>query len=638
MSNPNDDPHLTAYALGELHGTAKADIEARLAHDEDARRYVEQVRGLGEQLTQELAKESAPGLTERQKARVERQAKKPAGRTRLIINIAASVAIVGILAAMLLPALGRAREKSRRTSNSRLLQVAKGSTMGLTSDGDFFPSSAPNPGSGTPPTDREQYDAIVDNPFVRVADDPRSTFSIDVDTASYAIVRRFLNQYQRPVRGAVRIEELINYFDYDYAPPANVLYLNGHAKWPPASEPFAVHSEVNAAPWNEKHRLVKIGLKGRVVEVDKRPPSNLVFLLDVSGSMDSPDKLELVKAAMKLLLDRLGENDRVALVVYAGAAGMVLDSTPCDRKAQIAAAIDHLAAGGSTAGGAGIELAYKVARTNFITGGVNRVILCTDGDFNVGATSRSALTDLIERQAKSGVYLSIFGFGMGNYQDATMEELSNKGNGNYGYIDTISEARKALVEQMSGTLVTIAKDVKIQVEFNPARVAAFRLIGYENRVLAHRDFNDDRKDAGDIGAGHTVTALYEIVPAGEEIDIPGVDPLKYQKPVAPSDAANAGELMTVKLRYKLPDGDASTLMSVSIADAGQSLQNASPDFRFAAAVAMFGMILRDSEFKGAATLDGAIELARSGQGPDKHGYRAEFIGLAKKAKAVLQKD
>ena len=476
-----------------------------------------------------------------------------------------------------------------------------------------------------PPVDREQYDAIVENPFIRVADDPRSTFSIDVDTASYALVRRFLTQYQLPVRGAVRIEELINYFDYDYEPPTG-------------EDPFAVHCDVNAAPWNPKHRLVKIGLKGREIDVHKRPMSNLVFLLDVSGSMSSDDKLGLVKKSMKLLLDRLNENDRVAIVVYAGAAGLVLDSTPCDEKADIRRAIDRLSAGGSTAGGAGIQLAYKVARANFIEGGVNRVILCTDGDFNVGMTSRSDLVDLIEKQAKSGVYLSIFGFGTGNYQDATMEELSNKGNGNYGYIDTINEARKAMVEQASGTLVTIAKDVKIQIEFNPARVAGFRLIGYENRVLEHQDFNDDKKDAGDIGAGHTVTALYEVVPVGQEIDVPGVDPLKYQRPTRLTPAAATDELMTVKLRYKQPDGDTSTLMTVPVTDDGQELRNAGGDFKFASAVAMFGMILRDSKYKGTGTMDDVIELAREGQGADKHGYRAEFIDLARRAKAVLGED
>jgi len=470
----------------------------------------------------------------------------------------------------------------------------------------------------------ETYDHIVENAFRRVTDHPLSTFSIDVDTASYSNVRRFLRGGSLPPAGAVRTEELINYFTYDYRPPS-----------PEDAVPFAARAEVAGCPWNVDHRLVRIALKGREVQPDKRPLSNLVFLLDVSGSMSAPNKLSLVKRAMKMLVDRLGENDRVAIAVYAGASGLVLESTRCDRKEKILSSLDRLRAGGSTNGGAGIQLAYRVAEANFIAGGVNRVILCTDGDFNIGTTNQSELIRLIEAKAKSGVFLSVLGFGMGNYKDSTLEKLADKGNGNYAYIDTVREARKVLVQQMSGTLVTIAKDVKVQVEFNPARVAAYRLIGYENRILAKEDFNNDAKDAGEIGAGHTITAFYEVVPAGKPVPAAGkVDPLKYQK-TAPRPAGDAsGELLTIKLRYKQPDGDTSRLVSFPLSDEGRSFSKASADFRFASAVAAFGMLLRDSQYKGAYTFDAVIELAGSSRGPDEDGYRAEFIELAKRARSL----
>ncbi|MDP6636608.1 MAG: VWA domain-containing protein, partial [Phycisphaerae bacterium] len=399
-------------------------------------------------------------------------------------------------------------------------------------------------GEVIPQHNTETYDRIVDNAFKLVADHPLSTFSTDVDTASYANVRRFLAHNQLPPPGAVRIEEMINYFTYSYDQPTSR-----------SPHPFAVHAEAASCPWEPKHRLVRIALKGRELDPAKRPPSNLVFLLDVSGSMGSHNKLPLVKAAMKMLVEQLGEGDRVAIVVYAGASGLVLDSTSCDRKERIISALDKLQAGGSTNGGAGIELAYSVAISNFIKGGTNRVILATDGDFNIGTTNNSELIRLIEKKASSGVFLSVLGFGMGNYKDGRMEKLADKGNGNYAYIDTESEARKVLVREMCGTLVTIAKDVKIQVEFNPAEVTAYRLIGYENRILNKEDFNNDKKDAGDIGAGHTVTALYQIVPAGQKVNVPGVDKLKYSSNTTPSAAADSGEMMTVKLRYKKPDGD-----------------------------------------------------------------------------------
>ena len=473
------------------------------------------------------------------------------------------------------------------------------------------------------PTSREGYDHIAENEFHRAGEDPLSTFSIDVDTASYANVRRMLNGNSRPPVDAVRIEELINYFDYGYREPEG-------------GRPFSVSVEVAGCPWKPAHRLARIGLKARSVDWGRRPSSNLVFLLDVSGSMNSPNKLPLVKKAMKMLVETLGENDRVAIAVYAGAAGLVLDATSCDHNGAILEALEGLRAGGSTAGGAGINLAYKVAEENFIKGGLNRVILCTDGDFNVGVSDRGSLVRLIEKKAKSGVFLTVLGFGMGNLQDSSLEALADKGNGNYGYIDSELEARKVLVKEAGGTLLTVAKDVKIQVEFNPAAVNAYRLVGYENRILAHRDFNDDTKDAGDIGAGHTVTALYEIVPAGTPLEVSGVDPLKYQKPSGLTGDASSGELLNVKLRYKLPDGDKSTLVELPVTDDGTKLSAATSDFHFAAAVAVFGMVLRDSKHGGAASFDLAAELAAGGKGRDEHGYRAEFIGLVAKARSVLR--
>jgi len=475
----------------------------------------------------------------------------------------------------------------------------------------------PAPGSGF---HTEEYDRIDENPFLSAATNPLSTFSIDVDTASYSNVRRFLVAGSLPPQDAVRIEELINYFPYAYAPPTD-------------GRPFAVHVEAATCPWKTEHRLVRIGLKGREIEWGRRPPSNLVFLLDVSGSMSPPDKLPLLQRAMRLLVENLTENDRVAIVVYAGAAGLVLPSTNGARKERIVAAIEQLHAGGSTNGGEGIRLAYRVATENFIPGGVNRVILATDGDFNVGTTSRGELTRLIEKSAKGGVFLTVLGFGTGNYKDARMEQLAARGNGNYAYVDTLNEARKVLVEQAAGTLVTIAKDVKIQVEFNAHAVEAYRLIGYENRLLRAEDFNDDRKDAGEIGAGHTVTALYEVVPKGVSIELASVDALKYGGGTPPARNGSA-ELLTVKLRYKPPAGATSARIEFPLTDRGTSLRAASGEFKFAAAVAAWGLLLRDSEHKGDANFGLVRELAAEGLGPDGGGYRKEFLTLVAKARAM----
>ncbi|RXK53318.1 DUF3520 domain-containing protein [Oleiharenicola lentus] len=472
----------------------------------------------------------------------------------------------------------------------------------------------------------EAYGYRKDNDYQRVADHPLSTFSIDVDTASYANVRRFLTQGQRPPADAVRIEELVNYFPYHYPQPIG-------------NVPFAASLEVASAPWAPEHRLVRVGLKGREVSDAARPPANLVFLLDVSGSMQSPNRLPLVKQSLRLLVEKLRADDRVAIAVYAGSSGLVLPSTPVSRKADILEAIDRLDAGGSTNGALGIHLAYDIAKANFIAGGVNRVILATDGDFNVGTTSEGELVRLIGEKAKSGVFLSVLGFGMGNLKDGTLEQIADKGNGNYAYIDSLAEAKKTLVEQAGGTLVTIAKDVKIQVEFNPAQVAAYRLIGYENRLLAKEDFNNDQVDAGEIGAGHTVTALYEVVPAGAELPgagaTPAVDELKYQKTEdSGRKTAVSGELLTVKVRYKEPAGDTSSKLEFPLRDAGTRFADASQDFKFAAAVAAFGMALRDSPHKGTLTLAEVSAWGREGLGGDAGGYRSEFLGLVGKAQAL----
>jgi len=472
---------------------------------------------------------------------------------------------------------------------------------------------------------REAYGRLVDNPFIRPAGiKALSTFSIDVDTASYSNMRRWINGGSLPPPDAVRIEEMINYFDYSYEPASG-------------DHPFSVNAEVNACPWKAEHRLVRIGLKGREVEADMRPATNLVFLLDVSGSMNQPNKLPLVKESMKLLVEHLLADDRLSIVVYAGASGLVLPPTYCDEKAAIIAALDRLRAGGSTHGSAGIQLAYETAEESFIKGGVNRVILCTDGDFNVGVSDEGGLVRLIEEKRKTGVFLSVLGFGTGNWQDARMEQLSNAGNGNSAYIDSLDEARKVLVEEMTGTLVTIAKDVKIQVEFNPAKVGAYRLIGYANRLLEAEDFNDDAKDAGEIGAGHTVTALYEIVPPGVEIPEGEIDDLKYQQPEEETERADSNELLTVKLRYKEPDGEVSTKIEQPVVDAGALLADASSDFQFAAAVASFGMILRDSEYRGDATYATVLDLGSTGLDADKKGRRAEFMKLVEKAQAIAEK-
>ncbi len=466
----------------------------------------------------------------------------------------------------------------------------------------------------------EEYNSLTENIFQGAKSNPLTTFSIDVDRAGYSNVRRMLNAGTMPPKDAIRIEEMINYFDYDYPQPVK-------------NEPVTITTEFSDSPWNKGLKLLQIGIQAQKISTENLPASNLVFLIDVSGSMASPEKLPLVKQALYLLTDQLRSQDKVSIVVYAGAAGLVL--SPTSDKSKIKDALENLQAGGSTAGGEGIKLAYKIAAENLIKGGNNRVILASDGDFNVGVSSEAELKSLIEEKRNSGVFLSVLGFGMGNYKDNKMETLADKGNGNYAYIDNLQEAQKVFVHEFGGTMFTVAKDVKLQLEFNPTFVKAYRLIGYENRMLRNEDFNDDKKDAGEMGSGHTVTALYEIVPVGvESAYLKNIDQLKYQTENGLSAAAKSNEVLTVKLRYKSPDENKSKLMEKVITDQQTSFDKTSENFRFAAAVAEFGLLLRQSEFRGMASYEQVIDLSKNAKGSDEEGYRAEFIKLVKTAKML----
>jgi len=470
------------------------------------------------------------------------------------------------------------------------------------------------------PSTTEEYGRIDENEFLDATQNPLSTLSIDVDTASYSNIRRFLNQNQLPPKDAVRIEEMINYFTYDYPQPS----------W---GRPFSITTEVSTCPWNPQHELVLVGIQGKTLENRQVPPSNLVFLIDVSGSMADYNKLPLVKQGFKMLVNSLRPQDKVSIVVYAGSSGVVLDSVPGHDKYQIIAALDRLQAGGSTAGGQGIQLAYQIAQKNFIHYGNNRVILATDGDFNVGVSSEAELVRLIEEKRNQGIFLTVLGFGMGNYKDSKMEQLADKGNGNYAYIDNVQEAQKVMVNELGTMLFTIAKDVKIQIEFNPNEVKAYRLIGYENRLLAKEDFNDDTKDAGELGAGHTVTALYEVIPAGAftfDSHRPSVDPLKYQA----TKVKRSDDLMTIKLRYKEPRSNHSQLITKEVNRRRMSWAPISDNFQFASAVAEFGLLLRDSKHKGNASYQSVLMRAQGALGHDPYGYRQEFLGLVQKAQSL----
>jgi Ca-activated chloride channel family protein len=675
MNDRIDDVRLTAYALGELEPAEASEIEALLATNEDARREVDRIRAFAGTLAEDLGREPAPRLTGAQRADIAAAADAPAptlanrhpeDRPRWYsrpwtIAAAASILVVvtsaiigsqhrglwdatrsergagevrrsvgGVVAPeqdiRLLDAGEEIQEQTKAVYHLRVpvaaLELKKAPAQQPASDPAqnpaFLAFSRDDDGSNG-----EAYAAFAENAFVRaLGDDSRSTFALDVDTASYSNVRRLLRQGVRPDKGAVRIEEMINYFDYDY--PA-----------PEGGQPLGVTVEVAACPWAPAHRLALIGLRAKSVERGERRRANLVFLIDVSGSMAPENKLPLVKKALRMLLPRLQADDRVALAVYAGSSGLVLPSTPARDRGVLEDAIERLDAGGSTNGGQGIELAYAVAKENFVDGGINRVILCTDGDFNVGVTSESALVELIEAKAKTGVFLTALGFGMGNLKDSTLQKLANKGNGNYGYVDGEMEAKKLLVDQVDGTLVTVAKDARIQVEFNPDKVGAWRLIGYEKRVMANRDFHDDKKDAGEVGAGHTVTALYEIIPAGspELENLPKADPLKYQGAAASGSAQRSADLMTVALRWKPADGDKSTLSETRVPDDGGGAA-ASRNLRWAAAVAMFGMELRGSEHKGLTSWALVDELAGEAKGADARGLRAELLELIALARKI----
>ena len=472
----------------------------------------------------------------------------------------------------------------------------------------------------------ESYATIEENGFKSVTLNPLSTFSVDVDGASYSNIRRYINGGALPPIDAVRVEEMINYFDYNYKIPKK--------------KPFSINTELSYAPWNENHLLLHVGLKGKTIDMKDAPHSNIVFLLDVSGSMNNPNKLPLVKSSLKLLLEKLRPEDRVAIVVYAGNSGLVLPSTSCSEKEEILKALDNLRAGGSTAGGAGLKLAYKVAEENFITNGNNRIVLATDGDFNVGQSSNGDMLRLIENHRDKGIGISVLGFGMGNYKDDKMEIIANKGNGNYAYIDNLLEAKKVLVNEFGGTFFTIAQDVKFQLEFNPAEVEKYRLIGYENRLLNEEDFEDDTKDAGEIGAGHTVTALYEIIPKAPKKELE--QNLKYQDVKLNEYAKKSKDLVTLKLRYKHPGTSKSKLIEQEVKARPLVINSTSNNFRFSAAVAGFGMLLRDSEYKGNITWDKVTLLAKLARGEDELGYRGEFIRLVNSAKLLeqsrLQKD
>ena len=458
----------------------------------------------------------------------------------------------------------------------------------------------------------ESYTGLKENTFINAINDPLSTFAIDVDTASYANIRRFITQNTLPPVDAIRLEEMVNYFTYNYPQP-------------PADASLAIYTEAGPSPFHIGYSLVKIGIQAKDLAAEKLPPSNLVFLVDVSGSMQSPDKLPLLQKAMKMLTEQLGAKDRIAIVTYAGSSGILLEPTRADQKDKIMNAIESLRAGGSTNGAGGIVSAYELAEKVYIPEGNNRVILASDGDFNVGTTSKGELEKLIAGKRDSGIYLTVLGFGTGNYHDDTMEVLADKGNGNYAYIDSLLEAKKVLVKEMGATLFTVASDVKIQVEFNPTQVGAYRLIGYENRALADEDFHNDKKDAGEIGAGHTVTALYEIIPAGHK-DVPKVSTLKYQKTAASSKAEDA-ELLTVKLRYKNPGETHGHEISQTVREAGKPMQAMSDDFRFAAAVAGYGMLLEHSEYLGEFTWNECIRMIQNAKGKDANGYRAELLRL-----------
>ncbi|MGB0415667.1 MAG: YfbK domain-containing protein [Coraliomargarita sp.] len=736
MKISNEDPRLTAYALGEIDDPEeRSEIEQAIGSDPELMAEVTRIRSMGELLAGGLEREAVPELNEFEAARMGHapavEPRRSLVRTLISWPVVTTAAAAALVAMLVLPQVGRVQQEARQMDpivEERLQEVAQVTEVGFrelrveipderiegtpqpirlpnlepaptqaprllvastdtaaqvleaeealgdlqssaaevqvapalamrsrsTAEGraqakqlsvggapapqlgmaydsfgavdPFAPSAvAPQPAPQSPAWNTERYDPIEESDFRSPLVAPLSTFSIDVDTASYANVRRILNQGRLPPADSVRIEELVNYFSYSDAPPVDLLEEGG--------DPFAVHMAQAAAPWNPRHRLLRVALKAYEMPWAERPASNLVFLLDVSGSMNSPNKLPLVKEAMQLLSRRLDERDRVAIVVYAGASGLVLPSTTANNTETIEHALSQLSAGGSTNAGAGIELAYKIAREHFIENGNNRVILCTDGDFNVGQTNRGDLTAIAGEYAAEGVSLTLLGFGMGNFKDDMLEDLSNKGKGTYAYIDSRAEARKVFLEDLASNIFKVAKDVKIQVEFNPGQVQAYRLIGYENRRLKAEDFNNDHKKAGDIGPGHSIVAFYELIPVGAEFEHPGVDSLRYQKQA--EVAAVPGEVATVKLRYKIPSAEVSRLI-VKTADSEDALEfdEATEDFRFGAAVAAFGLALRGSESIGEFDYAQIQEIASEALGQDPGGHRSEFTELVRIAEAL----
>lgn len=652
MNKLIDDPRITLYALGQMSEEEQKEFLMEINNDPEVMAEIESIKKTGNILSEELSLKADTRLEpERIEAISKIYSKKKS--VWFIFGIGSATALSLLFAVIFLGDSPRLSKKvslsdgvfnkaddmvSPASSSYNNYSMPEGALYDSTSDQKSFDSFGGNGfgigrlrGTEAEKFNTETYDHVEKSDFLRATDHPLSTFSSDVDTASYSNMRRFLNQGSLPPKESVRVEEFINYFDYGYIAPTEK-----------DEHPIRIYTEMANSPYNSKYKLVKIGLKAREFLAEKRPASNLVFLIDVSGSMEDPNKLPLVKEAMKLMVRKMDKQETISIVVYAGAAGLVLPPTSAGDVTPIFEALNKLQAGGSTNGGSGIELAYKLAKEKFIKEGNNRVILVTDGDFNIGTTSQGSLIEMIEEKAKDNIYLTVLGVGMGNLKDSTLEKLSAHGNGNYAYIDSLSEAKKVLIEDRFKTLHAMAKDVKIQVEFNPQNVEAYRLIGYENRKLANQDFNNDKKDAGDMGAGHEVTALYEIVPKGVAIDLPGVDKLKYQKTEdnKPAEGVDANELMNVKIRYKTPTGNKSKLVQQSVNKEEIPFEKATPQFKFASAVAGFAMILREDDKISDINLSELITLAKENKGDDPNGHREEFIenmGIAQKMAGKAQK-
>ena len=669
MNNLSNDPRLTLYALGQLSQDEAKEIEMELKKDEQLQREVQEIQETATLLKDGMDTKAHLRLSPEQIENLSRKyEQKPGWLARNFKKVTIGVPLVFVVTFTVISLREIATNRLNKTTKQPL-NIAQGILQESKSSTPYNPPAvaqnyAPAPAKkamrkaelqapsinsfgnkgigkrsaltssealGQAPVqsefNTETYDYMSPNGYVRVADHPLSTFSVDVDTASYANARRFLSNAQMPPKDSIRVEEFINYFDYDYSAPKD-----------DAKHPVAVYTEVATSPFHKDYKLVKIGLKAKEVLMEKRPRSNLVFLIDVSGSMSDPNKLPLVKESIKQMVRKMDKEEMISIVVYAGSSGLALPPTPASDNVTIFEALGRLSAGGSTNGGQGIELAYKVAKENFIKEGNNRVIIVTDGDFNVGQTSQGTLVDTIKEKAKDNIFLTVLGVGMGNYKDSTLEKLADYGNGNYAYIDNLNEARKVLINDRFKTLHTIAKDVKLQVEFNPDAVEAYRLIGYENRALKKEDFNNDKKDAGDMGAGHTVTAFYEIVPKGVKFEGPAVDKLKYQKvSKATTKTTGSNEVMTVKVRYKEPAGTKSKLLEQVVSKNDQTFSSASSDFKFASAVAGYAMLLREDPNLGDMGLSEMVELAKENKGSDPFDYREELIENMKMSQSIYER-